>query len=97
MDSPYADGSKWKFQLGGAFFKQGVSCYSGCADWYAKYHITVIATDKALDVKGYDWECLRGDYCPKPNATASADVVVTPPPADAGPRDGASELLLARP
>ena len=45
MDSPYSDGSKWDLQLGGAFYKQGLSCYGGCADWYAKYHIVVIATN----------------------------------------------------
>lgn len=84
MDSPYADGSKWTFQLGGALYKAGLSCYGGCADWYAKYHITVIATDKALDVKDYDWQCLRDDYCPKPNAAASAnDAMPTMPDARA--------------
>ena len=76
MDSPYADGSKWTFQLGGAFYKGGVSCYGGCADWGAKYHITIIATNHVLELKDYDMDCASEEYyCPSPNETAQQDTL----------------------
>lgn len=64
MDSPYADGSKWKFQLGGAFYKEGVSCYGGCADWNAKYSIVAMATNEVLDPEMYHMACLLPSDCP---------------------------------
>jgi hypothetical protein len=84
MDSPYADGSKWKFELGAGFTPPaGPSCYSGCADWSAKYTITVIATNQELPLSQYDMSCLRGDYCPHGNSTSTAADAATP--ADAQP------------
>ena len=67
MDSPYADGSKWRFALGGAFYKEGISCYGGCANWVADYTIKVIATNEELPLEAYDMFCLRDDYCPGPD------------------------------
>ncbi|MFA5861703.1 MAG: hypothetical protein WDA16_08405 [Candidatus Thermoplasmatota archaeon] len=67
MDSPYGDGSKWEFALGGSLVSPVLSCYSGCAAWSAKYHITIIATNKALDLKDYEMFCIHTEnYCPKP-------------------------------
>lgn len=69
MDSPYADGSKWKFQLGGSLITPALSCYSGCAAWNAKYHIVIIATNQELPLEDYEMYCLkRTDYCPQPDA-----------------------------
>ncbi|HET6403680.1 MAG TPA: hypothetical protein VFH78_03460 [Candidatus Thermoplasmatota archaeon] len=70
MDSPYADGSKWRFALGGAFYKEGISCYGGCANWVADYTIKVIATNEVLPLEKYDMDCLRNDYCPQPEGGA---------------------------
>jgi hypothetical protein len=98
MDSPYADGSRWTFQLGGAFFKAGLSCYGGCADWGAKYHITVIATNHTLPLKEYDMACLGGDYCPtKENGTASQEAAPLGVDEQAGPFTvhGESRMLVA--
>ena len=64
MDSPYADGSKWVFALGGAFFKEGISCYGGCADWNAKYNIVVIATNEELPADQYHMHCIVDTDCP---------------------------------
>jgi len=74
MDSPYADGSKWRLQLGGAFYKEGVSCYGGCADWNAKYSIVAIATNEVLDPELYTMRCLRDDYCPQPGDEGGSDL-----------------------
>lgn len=65
MDSPYADGSRWEFELGAAFTPPaGSSCYGGCADWYAEYTLTVIASSVALPGEEYDMYCLSPDsYC----------------------------------
>lgn len=59
MDSPYADGSRWQFELGAAFTQGApgvfqVTCYRGCATWSADYHITLIATDEVLPSDAYD-------------------------------------------
>jgi hypothetical protein len=58
MDSPYADGSRFEFQLRAAFAKNTpvlyFTCYGGCATWSADYEITVLATDQELDPELYD-------------------------------------------
>lgn len=63
MDSPYADGSRWRFELMGALTR-GASCSSGCANWVANYEITVVASSIELEYDDYSWYCTRDDYCP---------------------------------
>ena len=65
MDSPYADGSRWEFEIGAAFTPPaGSSCYGGCADWSAEYTLTVIATAEQLAPEAYHMYCLDPDaYC----------------------------------
>lgn len=65
MDSPYADGSRWEFELGAAFTPDvGPSCYGGCAEWSAEYTLTVIASSAELAADAYDLYCLDPDaYC----------------------------------
>lgn len=65
MDSPYADGSRWEFELGAAYTPPaGPSCYGGCADWYASYTLTVIASGIELPADDYHMYCLDPDaYC----------------------------------
>jgi hypothetical protein len=63
MDSPYADGSRWNFQLGGSVTTPALSCYSGCADWFAKYDIVVHATNEELPMDAYHHYCLRDEEC----------------------------------
>ena len=63
MDSPYGDGSRWSFQLGGSLTTPALSCYSGCADWFAKYSIVVHATNEELPLEEYDNYCLRDEDC----------------------------------
>ena len=74
MDSPYADGSKWTFGLGGAFFKEGISCYGGCADWSAEYSLVVIATNEVLDPELYHMSCIIDTDCP-PEEEEEGDAV----------------------
>lgn len=71
MDSPYADGSKWAFRLGASYVPPENpvlgSCYGGCAEWYATYTLTVIASSIELPPAQYHMACLDGeDYCPEP-------------------------------
>ena len=62
MDSPYADGSRWEFEIGAAFTPPaGSSCYGGCADWYAEYTLTVIASKVELAPEEYHMYCLSPD------------------------------------
>lgn len=70
MDSPYADGSRWEFALGASFTSpdnpSGIqrSCYGGCADWDAKYTLTVHASSALLEPEGYHLYCLDPTvYC----------------------------------
>lgn len=63
MDSPYADGSRWTFDLGAALVTPALSCYGGCSDWYAKYNIVVLATNEALPMDAYHHYCLRDEDC----------------------------------
>lgn len=64
MDSPYADGSRWEFELGASFTSPdnpaGVrrSCYGGCADWSVSYTLTVHAASVELPAEGYHLYCL---------------------------------------
>jgi hypothetical protein len=67
MDSPYADGSRWNFELGAAL-QTLLSCYGGCAQWSAKYTIDIVATNVELPLAEYDMYCLRDDYCPTPDS-----------------------------
>lgn len=72
MDSPYADGSRWRFALGAALVtpdtpvRPGTYCYGGCAEWTAEYAITVIASRDALPQDAYHWNCLdpEASECP---------------------------------
>ena len=62
MDSPYADGSRWEFELGGSLTPPvGSACYGGCTDWYAEYTLTVIATPEELAPEAYHMYCLDPD------------------------------------
>lgn len=63
MDSPYADGSRWTFDLGAALATPVVSCYGNCADWYAKYNLVVHATNEELPLEAYHNYCLRDEDC----------------------------------
>ncbi|MFP5379811.1 MAG: hypothetical protein ACLGHP_08715, partial [Vicinamibacteria bacterium] len=45
MDSPYADGSRWSFNLGGALTSPALTCYYGCAEYTADYELVVHASD----------------------------------------------------
>jgi hypothetical protein len=70
MDSPYADGSRWEFELGASFTSPdnpaGVtrSCYGGCAEWLARYTLTVHASAIELAPEQYHLYCLDPDsYC----------------------------------
>lgn len=76
MDSPYADGSRWEFDLGASLVTpenptgRQFSCYGGCAEWSAEYTLTVIASSIELPPKAYHMSCLDPDtYCPRPDAT----------------------------
>lgn len=69
MDSPYSDGSKWRFGLSASYVPPPNplvgSCYDNCADWSAKYTITVIASAEELPASQYHMSCLQADdYCP---------------------------------
>lgn len=69
MDSPYADGSKWWFQLSASYVPPENplvgSCYDNCADWNAKYTITVVASSEELPADQYHMACIDSeDYCP---------------------------------
>ena len=72
MDSPYADGSRWRFSLGAALVtpdtpaRPGTYCYGGCAEWTAEYTLTVIASRDALPQEAYHWNCLdpEASECP---------------------------------
>ncbi|HUR67793.1 MAG TPA: hypothetical protein VM370_00985 [Candidatus Thermoplasmatota archaeon] len=68
MDSPYADGSRWTFKLGGSLTTPVISCYTGCADWFAKYSLVVHATNEELPFESYHYSCLRDEECPQPTA-----------------------------
>ena len=68
MDSPYADGSRWTFKLGGSVTTPAISCYTGCADWFAKYSIVAHATNEVLPFEMYHYTCLRDEECPAPTA-----------------------------
>ena len=68
MDSPYADGSRWWFELGASLTTPVVACYGGCADWSAKYTMTIIASSEELPLEQYHMSCLSDDdYCPTPD------------------------------
>lgn len=83
MDSPYADASRWEFELGAALPKTQIPgcipneyvpcqlvCYSGCSDWSAEYTITVIASSIVLPPASYHMSCLdEQDYCPQPEGS----------------------------
>lgn len=65
MDSPYSDGSRWWFMLGGNYNFVVLSGYGDYANWAAEYTIKVIATNVALPEDQYDWNCLRPEaICP---------------------------------
>lgn len=64
MDSPYSDGSRWLFGLGGSLTTPALACYAECANWAATYDITVIATNEALPLDAYHMHCLRDADCP---------------------------------
>ncbi|MEO6665492.1 MAG: hypothetical protein ABIO65_01800, partial [Nitrospiria bacterium] len=64
MDSPYADGSRWSFQLGASITTPALACYGGCAEWSAKFGIVVIATNEELPFESYHYSCLRDEECP---------------------------------
>ncbi|HUR67792.1 MAG TPA: hypothetical protein VM370_00980 [Candidatus Thermoplasmatota archaeon] len=69
MDSPYADGSRWEFELGASYTSpdnpvRRQSCYGGCADWDATYTLTVHASSLELAPDQYHLYCLDPDvYC----------------------------------
>ena len=63
MDSPYADASRWEFDLGAALVTPLVSCYGNCADWYAKYNLVIHATNEELPLEAYHNYCLRDEDC----------------------------------
>ena len=65
MDSPYADGSRWEFELGASLTPPaGTSCYGGCADWYAEYTLHALASSELLAPEAYHMNCLDPDsYC----------------------------------
>ena len=66
MDSPYGDGSRWWFMLGGNFDFVVLSGYGDYANWAAKYTIKVIASNEVLPEDQYDWNCLRPEaVCPE--------------------------------
>lgn len=66
MDSPYGDGSRWWFMLGGNFDAVVMSGYGDYANWAAKYTIKVVASNVALPTEAYDWNCLRPEaVCPE--------------------------------
>lgn len=66
MDSPYSDGSRWWFMLGGNFDFVVLSGYGDYANWAATYSIKVIASSIALPEDQYDWNCLRPEtVCPE--------------------------------
>lgn len=67
MDSPYADASRWTFQLGASITTPALACYSGCAEWSAKYSIVVLATNEELPFEQYHYSCLRDEECPQPS------------------------------
>ena len=65
MDSPYSDGSRWWFMLGGNFDFVVLSGYGDYANWAAKYTIKVVASNEQLAEDQYDWNCLRPEaVCP---------------------------------
>lgn len=67
MDSPYSDGSRWWFMLGGNFDFVVLSGYGDYANWAATYDIVVIASSEELPYEAYDMHCVRDDvYCPPP-------------------------------
>lgn len=69
MDSPYSDGSRWWFMLGGNFDFVVLSGYGDYANWVAKYNIKVIASSIPLAQEEYDWNCLRPEtICPESEA-----------------------------
>ena len=69
MDSPYSDGSRWWFMLGGNFDFVVLSGYGDYANWAATYDIKVIASRIPLAEADYDWNCLRPEtHCPDPAA-----------------------------
>lgn len=45
MDSPYADGSRWEFEIYGALTTPALTCYSGCASYVVKYTLRILASD----------------------------------------------------
>lgn len=66
MDSPYSDGSRWWFMLGGNFDAVVMSGYGDYANWVATYSIKVIASSIPLAEEEYDWNCLRPEtVCPE--------------------------------
>jgi hypothetical protein len=80
MDSPYAEASRWEFELGASFRTPEpptcpptdavacrFACYGGCADWAAEYTITIIATSIEPPRSIIHMSCLDPkDYCPPP-------------------------------
>jgi hypothetical protein len=65
MDSPYSDGSRWWFMLGGNLDFVLLSAYGDYANWAATYNIKVIASSVPLAEADYHWHCLRPEaVCP---------------------------------
>lgn len=78
MDSPYADGSKWRFSLGASYVPPDNplvgSCYGGCAEWAAAYTIKVIASMVQLPASEYHMACLDTQVtCPTDEASGEGD------------------------
>jgi hypothetical protein len=78
MDSPYADASRWNFELGASYTTPTpdgapkYAFYGGVADWAAKYTITVVASSIELAPEQYHMSCLDEQvYCPQPDEAPS--------------------------
>lgn len=68
MDSPYAEASRWSFELAGAYTPPaGPTFYDGFASYAVKYTLVVHASPVELAPEEYHMYCLQsGDYCPEP-------------------------------
>ena len=72
MDSPYADASRWSFELAGAYTPPaGPTFYDGLANYVVKYTLVVHASSEVLPPEEYHMYCLQADdYCPTETAPA---------------------------
>jgi hypothetical protein len=76
MDSPYADASRWNFELGASWTTPNpegprYAIYSGFADYAVKYTLTVHASSLDLPAEMYHMSCLDEQvYCPQPEEAA---------------------------